>query len=97
MGDRFWEAEVLLRVAGYGSERAWLRRGRDSAERLSLRITARLRYSPPGVASTRTTSLDGTDGSAIDHELGAMDRRSAVGGEISDKVGHLFGLGSPPD
>ena len=45
----------------------------------------------------RAAPSNGANGPAIDDELGAVDRGGAVGGEIGDEVGHLFGFGTPPD
>jgi hypothetical protein len=42
------------------------------------------------------TISDRPDRAAINDELGAVDRGSAVRGEVGDKVGHLIGFGSAP-
>lgn len=40
---------------------------------------------------------DSRNGSPIYDELGAMNRRSAIRGQIGDKVGDLVGFGRPAD
>jgi hypothetical protein len=79
-----------MSIAGYRS-------GKGQATGSNTKLPAHVDTRPLEEGERQEAPSDGADGSAIDHELGAVDRGGAVGGEIGDEVSHLFRFGSPPD